>query len=154
MILFFLLQFLLVVLGSLRSIAIAKGGKHIAALFNCLSFTLNGVIVFLLVDQNFIFMIFTIAITNVVGFYLAEWIFNLVSKKAGDKIWQITFLSDDYILPMLEITDLHFIYTKLSKDLIKYEVLTNNQEQSQTLKELMEESGIDKYVGIEANCIL
>lgn len=45
MIIFAILQFLNVILGSLRSIATAKAGRHVAALLNVIAFTFYAVVV-------------------------------------------------------------------------------------------------------------
>lgn len=87
MIIFAVLQFINVILGSLRSLATAKGGKHLAAMLNVISFTFYAAVVKMTGQQQMWFVLTITALTNLFGYYLADYIFNRIQK---DRIWKIT----------------------------------------------------------------
>lgn len=87
MVVFVILQFINVVLGSLRSLTVAKSSKHIAMLFNAISFTFYSVVVKSIQSQEVWFVALITALTNIVGYYLADYIFNKMQK---DKLWRVS----------------------------------------------------------------
>jgi len=87
MVVFVILQFINVVLGSLRSLTVAKGSKHVAMLFNVISFTFYAVVVKSIQSQEVWFVVLITALTNLVGYYVADFIFNKMQK---DKLWRVS----------------------------------------------------------------
>ena len=68
---FFLMQFINVVLSTMKTVLTVKANVHVAMLINTATYTFYSGVVKLLTDQPMIIVLITTFATNVVGVYLA-----------------------------------------------------------------------------------
>ena len=86
-IIFFLLNLVNVVLGTLRSFCTIRCNQHIGMAVTTISYTFYAGIVKMISGQPMWIVLLATFITNVIGFYIADFIFKKLSK---DKLWKIT----------------------------------------------------------------
>lgn len=84
-ILFFVLQFVNVVLSTMRSVLTVTANKHISVIANTVSYTFYSAIVKLMTGQDMWVVVAATFITNILGVYLADFILNKMKK---DKLWK------------------------------------------------------------------
>lgn len=85
--LFIILQFVNVILGTLRSLCTIKANLHVGMMMNVISYTFYTAVIKLLTEQSLVIVIIVTAATNCIGFYIAQAMFNRLQK---DKLWRIT----------------------------------------------------------------
>ena len=73
-VLFFTLQFINVVLSTMKTVLTVKANKHIATLINTATYTFYAGVVKLLTDQPMTVVIVVTFLTNIIGVYLAMFI--------------------------------------------------------------------------------
>lgn len=83
---FFLMQFINVILSTMKTVLTVKANVHIASLINTLTYTFYSGVVKLLTDQPMIVVLATTFITNAIGVYLA---FYILKKAKKDVLWKI-----------------------------------------------------------------
>jgi hypothetical protein len=71
---FFLMQFINVVLSTMKTILTVKANVHVAMLINTATYTFYSGVVKLLTDQPMVVVLVTTFVTNIVGVYLAMYI--------------------------------------------------------------------------------
>lgn len=86
-IIFFILNFINVILGTLRSVLTVKASPIVATIVNVVSYTFYSGIVKLTSGQPMVIVLATTALTNLVGVYIAKILLNKFRK---DKLWRIT----------------------------------------------------------------
>lgn len=86
-VLFFVLNLINVILGTMRSILTVKSTPFISMIINTVSYTFYSGIVKLVSGQSMAVVLITTALTNIIGVYLANFILNKTKK---DKLWRIT----------------------------------------------------------------
>lgn len=91
MILFFVMQFINVVLNTLKSFCTIKSSKHLGMFMNVTAYTFYVAVVKMLTEQPMWYVCLVTAITNCIGFYLADLLFNKMQK---DKLWRISMTTD------------------------------------------------------------
>ena len=84
-ILFFVLQFINVVLSTMRSVLTVTANKHVSVIANTVSYTFYSAIVKLMTGQDMWIVIAATFVTNILGVYLADFILNKMKK---DKLWK------------------------------------------------------------------
>lgn len=85
--LFFVLNLINVVLGTMRSILTVKSTPFISMVINTVSYTFYSGIVKLVSGQDMAVVLITTALTNIIGVYIARFILDKCRK---DKLWRIT----------------------------------------------------------------
>lgn len=85
--LFFVLNLINVVLGTMRSILTVKSTPFVSMVINTVSYTFYSGIVKLVSGQDMAVVLITTALTNIVGVYIARFILDKCRK---DKLWRIT----------------------------------------------------------------
>ena len=85
--LFFVLNLINVVLGTMRSILTVKSTPFVSMVINTVSYTFYSGIVKLVSGQDMIVVLVTTALTNIIGVYIARFILDKAKK---DKLWRIT----------------------------------------------------------------
>lgn len=83
---FIVIQFLNVIISTIKSILTVKGGKTTAALINAVSYTFGAVVTKLLTQQSFGVVICVTLLTNIIGVYLAK---AILEKFQKEKLWTI-----------------------------------------------------------------
>lgn len=86
LIVFIVIQFLNVIISTIKSILTVKGGKATAALINAVSYTFGAVVTKLLTQQSFGVVICVTLLTNIIGVYLAK---AILEKFQKEKLWTI-----------------------------------------------------------------
>ena len=86
-VLFFVLNLINVILGTMRSILTVKSTPFVSMVINTVSYTFYSGIVKLVSGQDMIVVLVTTALTNIIGVYIAQFILNKTRK---DKLWRIT----------------------------------------------------------------
>lgn len=85
-IIFFVLQLLNVILGTMRSVLTVKASKHVSAIFNAVSYTFYSGIVKLMTNQSMLIVLTATFVTNIIGVYVANFILEKCRK---DRLWKI-----------------------------------------------------------------
>lgn len=85
--LFFVLNLINVVLGTMRSILTVKSTPFVSMVINTVSYTFYSGIVKLVSGQDMAVVLITTALTNIIGVYIARFILDKCRK---DKLWRIT----------------------------------------------------------------
>ena len=148
LILFCGLQFINVVLGTLRSICTVKAGLHIGMLVNVASYTFYAAVVKLLTEQDLYIVIAVTAVTNCIGFYLAQFLFKKMQK---DKLWRITATvsheKELSICKMLEKYNISYNVqaTEGNKTSI-FDIFSKTQGESTLIKEILVENSAKYHV--------
>ena len=83
---FFLMQFINVVLSTLKTVLTVKANKHVAMLINTVTYTFYSGVVKLLTEQNMVVVLAVTFLTNVIGVYIAMFILERAKK---DVLWKI-----------------------------------------------------------------
>ena len=83
-VLFFVLNLINVVLGTMRSILTVKSTPFVSMIINTVSYTFYSGIVKLVSGQDMIVVLATTALTNIIGVYIARFILDKAKK---DKLW-------------------------------------------------------------------
>lgn len=86
LVVFIVIQFLNVIISTIKSILTVKGGKATAALINAVSYTFGAVVTKLLTQQSFGVVICVTLLTNIIGVYLAK---AILEKFQKEKLWTI-----------------------------------------------------------------
>ena len=96
---FFLMQFINVILSTMKTVLTVKANAHVAMLINTATYTFYSGVVKLLTDQPMFVVLATTFITNVIGVYLAMYI---LKKSKKDVLWKI-----EVTVPTEESTEVH-----------------------------------------------
>ena len=75
---FFLMQFINVVLSTMKTILTVKANKHVAMLINTVTYTFYSGVVKLLTEQPMVIVLAVTFLTNMIGVYLALYILVIV----------------------------------------------------------------------------
>lgn len=148
-VLFFVLNLINVILGTMRSILTVKSTPFVSMVINTVSYTFYSGIVKLVSGQDMAVVLITTALTNIIGVYIANFILNKAKK---DKLWRITATLPDSI-------DSWEIYTILEKKGISsviysgkevklIDIYSKTQGESLIIKEILEPLKV-KYSVVE-----
>lgn len=149
---FFGLQLINVILSTIRSIVTVKAGKHASALINAISYTFYNGIVKLLTAQNMYVILATTFITNIIGVYVANFIFDKVRK---DKLWvfNATFKAKnenihiDTIVKMFADANIKFVYNEIiSGKLYTIQIFSYTQKESNMITEILKNFEVKYYI--------
>ena len=149
--LFFVLNLINVILGTMRSILNVKASPTVAMLINTISYTFYSGIVKLVTDQSMAVVLITTALTNIIGVYIARFILDKCRK---DKLWRITAtipnsIDSGMITEKLKTKDIKsVVYVGESVKLI--DIYSKTQDESIVVKEILEPLKV-KYSVIEIN---
>ena len=81
-ILFFTLQFINVVLSTMKTVLTVKANKHVAMLINTITYTFYSGVVKLMTGQDMVVVLAVTFLTNVIGVYIAMFILEKAKKDA------------------------------------------------------------------------
>lgn len=144
---FFLMQFVNVVLSTMKTILTVKANVHVAMLINTATYTFYSGVVKLLTDQPMVVVLFTTFVTNVIGVYLAMYILKKIRK---DVLWKI-----EVTVPTSETAEVHKCeiphhYIPVGK-YTKFEFYCDTQEESRIVKELVKTHSAKYFVAESKN---
>ena len=87
LIIFFIMQLVNVILGTIRSILTISGSKLTAVIINTVSFTFVAITTKMIAQQNFSTVIIVTVVTNLIGVYLGK---LYIDKTKAEILWTIT----------------------------------------------------------------
>ena len=155
LIIFFILNFINVVLGTMRSVLTVKASPLVATLINTISYTFYAGIVKLTTGQSLLVVVLTTFITNVIGVYLAK---NILTKFEKDRLWVIEVTADKKdlydICTRLNCFNIGFTYNYLNnKDLVSIHIYSYTQRESLQTKKVLQPFNV-KYNITESKGLL
>lgn len=148
-ILFFLLQFINVILSTMKTVLTVKANKHIAMLINTVTYTFYSGVVKLLTEQDMIIVLAVTFLTNVLGVYIAMFILEKAKK---DLLWKV-----EVTIPNSQMTDFYndakaldipFNYVNIEKYIL-FNFYSATQNDSLKLKSMLKKYDT-KYFVIES----
>lgn len=135
-IIFFILNLINVILGTMRSVLTVKSTPLVAVIINTLSYTFYSGIVKMTGEQAMAVVLATTALTNIIGVWVAKVLLNKMRK---DKLWRFTISVryDDMgdFAKELNATNLPFGWSMRGK-WVTYDVYAETQNESLIIKEL------------------
>lgn len=149
---FFGLQLINVVLGTLRSILTVSAKAHVSALINAISFTFYNAVVKMITNQDMEIVLVTTFFTNLLGVYLAKAILDMARK---DKLWvfcaTIKNRSDndgiDTVIAMLDNAKIKYVYnTVVPNKLFTMQIFSYNQKESAMITQILKNYNIKYYI--------
>lgn len=146
---FFLMQFINVILSTMKTVLTVKANAHVAMLINTATYTFYSGVVKLLTDQPMVVVLVTTFITNVIGVYLAMYI---LKKTRKDVLWKIEVTvpreeMEDVMLDAKAL-DIPFNYVDIEKYVL-FNFYSATQEVSAELKKMLKKHNA-KYFVIES----
>lgn len=147
--LFFVLNLINVVLGTMRSILTVKSTPFVSMVINTVSYTFYSGIVKLVSGQDMAVVLITTALTNIIGVYIARFILDKCRK---DKLWRITAtipnsIDSEMITEKLKTKDIKsVVYVGEGVKLI--DIYSKTQGESIVVKEILEPLKV-KYSVVE-----
>lgn len=86
---FFIAQLVNVILSTIRSVVLIKGGKKLAIIFNVISYSLSALVTALIagVVKNVPIVVMITAITNAIGVWAG---LTIIDKVRKDQLWRIS----------------------------------------------------------------
>ena len=147
--LFFVLNLINVVLGTMRSILTVKSTPFVSMVINTISYTFYSGIVKLVSGQDMAVVLITTALTNIIGVYIARFILDKCRK---DKLWRITAtipnsIDSGMITEKLKTKDIKsVVYVGEGVKLI--DIYSKTQGESIVVKEILEPLKV-KYSVVE-----
>ena len=146
---FFIMQFINVILSTMKTVLTVKANVHVASLINTLTYTFYSGVVKLLTDQPMVIVLATTFITNAIGVYLA---FYILKKTKKDVLWKIevTVPKEEMEDVMLDAKalDIPFNYVDIEKYVL-FNFYSATQEVSAELKKMLKKHNA-KYFVIES----
>lgn len=148
---FVVLQFINVVLSTIRSIATINSTPMTAGLISAISFTFYNCIVKLITSQSMLVIIVVTLVTNILGVWLAK---VIVKKMAKDKLWVygVTYPQNFRKLDVIKkvLTEMGITYTVTETEkFVTMQVFSYTQADSRIITELLNKYGV-KYYAVEA----
>lgn len=135
-IIFFILNLINVILGTMRSVLTVKSTPLVAVIINTLSYTFYSGIVKMTGEQAMAVVLATTALTNIIGVWVAKVLLNKMRK---DKLWRFTISVryDDMgdFAKELTATNLPFGWSMHGK-WVTYDVYAETQNESLVIKDL------------------
>lgn len=148
-VLFFVLNLINVILGTMRSILTVKSTPFVSMVINTVSYTFYSGIVKLVSGQDMAVVLITTALTNIIGVYIAQFILNKARK---DKLWRITAtlpadIDSGVIIPKLEEKGIASV-VYIGEDVKLIDIYSKTQGESLVIKEILEPLKV-KYSVVE-----
>lgn len=148
-VLFFVLNLINVILGTMRSILTVKSTPFVSMIINTVSYTFYSSIVKLVSGQDMAVVLVTTALTNIIGVYIARFILNKAKK---DKLWRITAtlpadIDSGVIVPKLKEKGIASV-VYVGEDVKLIDIYSKTQGESLVIKEILEPLKV-KYSVVE-----
>lgn len=137
-IIFITIQFVNVLLSTLKSIITVNGSKETAAVINAISYTFGAVITKLITKQNFTVIVGITFISNLVGVYLAK---IIVEKTKKERLWTITATvrgaSKDFVENSLKFRGVQYTLIPCANDRYLFNIYSKSKGESLIVKEIL-----------------
>ena len=148
-ILFFTLQFINVVLSTMKTVLTVKANKHVAMLINTITYTFYSGVVKLMTGQDMVVVLAVTFLTNVIGVYIAMFILEKANK---DVLWKIEVTVPreemEDVLADARALDIPFNYVDIEKYVL-FNFYSATQKMSADLKEMLKNHNA-KYFVVES----
>lgn len=138
---YIILQFIMVLLNTFKSIVIVKSTPTAASLVTTISYTLNAVIIKFVTKQEFIIVIIVTIFTNLIGVALARYILDIISK---DKLWVYDVTIKDNLVEILNIKHqlkdikINCMYNEIvQNELYEIKIFSTSKENSRDIKSIL-----------------
>lgn len=148
-IIFFILNLINVILGTMRSILTVKSTPFIAMLINTISYTFYSGIVKMTSAQSMAVVLITTALTNIIGVYAAKTILNKVKK---DRLWRITATlvkgkrtDSAQIIQELKRYNIEYNMNDIGRSIV-FDIFSKTQGESALLKEILNKPDVKYHV--------
>lgn len=146
---FFGLNLVNVMLCTMKSILTIKSTKLVASLINAITFGFYALVIKSMGNYDLVVIVACTIVANLIGVYASMWILDKFEK---DKVWKVTVIpqAKDIIdlQAKLIIFGLGFnkipITTKYGETMA-FDIFTNNQKESVTLKDILNDYEKIKY---------
>ena len=141
---FFLLQFINVVLSTMKTVLTVKASKHIAMLINTVTYTFYSGVVKLMTGQDMFIVLAVTFITNIIGVYIAMFILD---KSKKDVLWKIEVTVGSDVAEELhdKMTDVPHSYIAVGKNTL-FNFYCATQKESARVKEIVNEYNAKYFV--------
>lgn len=141
---FFLMQFINVVLSTMKTILTVKANKHVAMLINTLTYTFYSGVVKLLTDQPMVVVLVVTAVTNMLGVYLAMYI---LEKTRKDVLWKVEVTVKNEVAEELhnKMADVPHSYIEVGKNTL-FNFYCETQKESAKVKEVVKHYNAKYFV--------
>lgn len=150
LVIFILIQFVNVMLSTMKSIATVKGTKMMASLMNAISYTFGAVVIKLITQQSFPVVVVVTLLTNLVGVYAAKW---LLEKMEKEKLWTIVATvkkqEGEHIESELKRRDIQYTIAPAYNSRLIINIFSYTKAESELIKEILVNDKI-KYTVIES----
>ena len=132
---FFLMQFINVVLSTMKTILTVKANAHVAMLINTATYTFYSGVVKLLTDQPMIVVLVTTFVTNIIGVYLAMYI---LKKTRKDVLWKVEVTVGNEVAEELhnKMADVPHSYIEVGKNTL-FNFYCDTQKESAKVKDVV-----------------
>ena len=141
---FFLLQFINVVLSTMKTVLTVKANKHVAMLINTVTYTFYSGVVKLMTGQDMFIVLAVTFITNIIGVYIAMFILD---KSKKDVLWKIEVTVGSDVAEELhdKMTDVPHSYIAVGKNTL-FNFYCATQKESARVKEIVNEYNAKYFV--------
>lgn len=146
---FFLLQFINVVLSTMKTVLTVKANKHIAMLINTTTYTFYSGVVKLMTGQSMVIVLLTTFLTNIIGVYIAMYILEKTKK---DVLWKIevTIPKEDAEQVHAELSEIPHSYIPVGKYTL-FNFYCATQAESTEVKNLINKHDAKYFVAESKN---
>jgi uncharacterized protein YebE (UPF0316 family) len=141
---FFLMQFINVVLSTMKTILTVKANKHVAMLINTITYTFYSGVVKLLTEQPMAIVLAVTFLTNMIGVYLALYI---LEKTRKDVLWKVEVTVQNEVAEELHnrMTDVPHSYIEVGKNTL-FNFYCDTQKESAKVKEIVKHYNAKYFV--------
>ena len=141
---FFTMQFINVILSTMKTILTVKANKHVAMLINTVTYTFYSGVVKLLTEQSMVVVLAVTFLTNVLGVYIAMFI---LEKARKDVLWKIEVTVKNEFAEELhsKLADIPHSYIELGKNTL-FNFYCATQNESAKVKEMVNHYGAKYFV--------
>lgn len=141
---FFLMQFINVVLSTMKTILTVKANKHVAMLINTVTYTFYSGVVKLLTEQPMVIVLAVTFLTNMIGVYLALYI---LEKTRKDVLWKVEVTVQNEVAEELHnrMTDVPHNYIEVGKNTL-FNFYCDTQKESAKVKEVVKHYNAKYFV--------
>ena len=141
---FFLMQFINVVLSTMKTILTVKANKHVAMLINTVTYTFYSGVVKLLTEQPMVIVLAVTFLTNMIGVYLALYI---LEKTRKDVLWKVEVTVQNEVAEELHnrMTDVPHSYIEVGKNTL-FNFYCDTQKESAKVKEIVKHYNAKYFV--------
>lgn len=141
---FFLMQFINVVLSTMKTILTVKANKHVAMLINTVTYTFYSGVVKLLTEQPMVIVLAVTFLTNMIGVYLALYILEKVRK---DVLWKVEVTVKNEVAEELHnrMADVPHSYIEVGKNTL-FNFYCDTQKESAKVKEVVKHYNAKYFV--------